>query len=258
MYRFRRSIMTIIPKKHHRLIERIYSRLQGVFYIGNRVTCPCCHGHFRKFLPFGSSQRPNAQCPRCGSLERHRSIWLYLKNNTALFSNNLKVLHIAPEPVFQEYFLSMANLNYVSADLESPLAMISMDIMNIPYEKASFDVILCSHVLEEVIDDKKAIRELYRVLKPGGWAILQSPVDLKRSQTFEDSSVISPEDRKRLFGETVNRRVYGQDYRDRLEEAGFRVSMEYYVRDLGRETIKKYGLTQDPIYVCLKNIKGEA
>jgi SAM-dependent methyltransferase len=244
--------MAIIPEKHHRLIEQIYSRSRGMFYAGNKVICPCCNGHFRKFLPFGSSQRPNAHCPKCGSLERHRSIWLYLKNNTTFLSDNLKVLHIAPEPIFQKYFISMPNLDYVSADLESPLAMVRMDIMNILYEEASFDVILCSHVLEEVVDDKKAMRELFRVLKPGGWAILQSPVDLKRSQTFEDPGVASPEDRKRLFGETVNRRVYGRDYQERLGEAGFEVRMEYYVRDLGTETIRRYGLSEDPLYVCTK------
>lgn len=246
-------VKAIIPKKNHRMIQEMYLRLQATFYKGNKVICPCCNGHFRKFLPFGVERRPNARCPRCGSLERHRSTWLYLKNRTNLFYDNLKVLHFAPEPVFEKIFKSMPNLDYVSADLDPTLAMVKMNIMNIPYEEDSFDVILCSHVLEHVMDDQKAIRGLFRVLKAGGWAIIRVPIDLKRDKTFEDSSVISPEERKRLFGDPDHVRIYGRDYKDRLEKAGFEVRMDRYVRNLGTEMIKRHGLMKDECtFVCTK------
>lgn len=216
--------------------------------------CPCCGWHFRKFLPYGAMKRPNVGCPRCDSAERHRLLMLYLKNRTNLFSDNLRVLHFAPEYIFQKSFESMPNLDYISADLDSPLAMVKMDITNILYEDNSFDVILCSHVLEHVVDDQKAMRELFRVLKPGGWAILGSPMDLNRDKTFEDPSIASPEDQIRTFGYPGHVRIYGRDYKERLEKAGFTVRVDSYVRELSPDTIKKYGLMRDEdIYVCTKS-----
>ncbi len=215
--------------------------------------CPCCNGHFHEFLPHGVKHRPNARCPNCGSLERHRLLWLYLQNRTNLFSENLKVLHIAPEDVFQKAFRAMPNLDYISGDIKSSRAMVKIDITNIFYEANSFDVILCVHVLEHILDDRKAMRELFRVLKPDGWAILQVPIDLKRNKTFEDPCITTPEDRTRIFGQHDHVRIYGRDYRDRLEESGFVVTVDGYVRDLGIDLIKKYSLKQhQEIYFCRK------
>jgi len=220
---------------------------------GFAVYCPCCGSHFRKFVPTGVQARPNARCPRCNSVERHRLLWLYLQNRTGFFSDGLKVLHVAPEPFFQKTFKAMPNLDYTSADIESPLAMVKMDIMDIPYEDGLFDVILCYHVLEHVADDRRAMREFLRVLKPGGWAILQVPMDHTREETFEDPTVTSPEERERVFGQSDHVRVYGRDYKERLEEAGWRVTVDGYVRELEPAMIKKYGLATDQdIYLCSK------
>lgn len=239
-------LKALIPKRYHPAIK-------SLLYIGNRVVCPCCNGHFRKFLPLGINQRPNALCPRCGSLERHRLLWLYLKDRTNLFSDNLKVLHFGPEEVFQKAFRAMPNLDYISADLDSPLAMVKMDITDILYEDNSFDVILCIHVLEHVIDDQKAIRELFRVLKPCGWAILQSPSGLKYDKTFEDPDIVSPEDRERFYGQKDHVRIYGCDYKDRIEKPGFVVKVDSYVRELGGDMIRRHGLMEDEdIYFCTK------
>jgi SAM-dependent methyltransferase len=141
--------------------------------------------------------------------------------------------------------------------------MVKVDIMNIPYKDDSFDVILCSHVLEHVANDQKAMRELFRVLIPGGWAILQSPVDRQRDETFEDPNVTSPQDRLRLFGQSNHVRVYGRDYKDRLEKAGFSVKIDGYVRSLSADEINVHGLLEDEdIYLCtkprLKEAGGEA
>lgn len=244
---------SFIPKKYHHWLQHMYFRLRSMVYLGNRRICPCCNGHYRKFLHYGVKPRPNAQCPRCGLLERHRLTWLYLKNKTNLFSDTLRLLHFAPEYAFQRSFASLSNLDYISADLASRLAMVKVDIMDIPFRDDSFNVILCSHVLEHVTDDQKAMRELFRILMPGGWAIIQSPVDRERNETFEDATVISSQDRLRLFGQNNHLRVYGRDYKDRLEKAGFSVKIDSYIRSLDSDVIEVYGLDEDMVvYFCTK------
>ncbi len=184
---------------------------------------------------------------------------MYLKDKTNLVSDNLRVLHFAPESALQAIFKSMANLEYVSVDLCSPLAMFKMDITNVACKENTFDVILCNHVLEHIKDDKDAIRELYRVLKPGGWTILQSPVDLELETTFEDPDIVTPEEREITFGQSDHVRIYGRDYKDRIENAGFIVIVDSYVRGLGNETIKRCGLMGDEdIYFCIKPIFRKA
>lgn len=147
----------------------------------------------------------------------------------------------------------MPNLDYISADLNRSSAMVQMDVCDIPYEDNHFDVILCSHVLEHIADDQRAMGELFRVLKPGGWAILQSPVDSGRARTFEDPNIVTPEDRERVFGHSDHVRIYGHDYKDRLDQAGFTVQLDEYGRDLGAEAIRRYSLRKDAeIYLCTK------
>lgn len=215
------------------------------------MVCPCCGWHFRAFLPYGIHDRPNALCPRCGSLERHRLLWLYFKNRTNLFTDKLAVLHFAPEQIFQSAFRAMSNLEYISTDLCSSQAMVRMDIANSSLGDSSFDVVLCCHVLEHVPDDRKAMRELFRVLKPGGWAVLQSPVDPTRDRTLEGGEKMSPEERIRLFDAGDHVRIYGRDYVERLQKAGFEVRVDGYVRELGAEMVRRYGLMeQEDVCFC--------
>lgn len=230
-------------------------RARSVRYLGDIVNCPICEGHFKYFLPFGAKKRPNAMCPRCRSLERHRLLWLYLKNRTDFFMRNLRVLEIAPQYYIQRKFKSMVNLDYVSADLYSPIAMINMDITDMQFEDDSFDCVLCYHVLEHVPEDKKAMREILRVLKPGGWAILQVPI--LAEMTIEDAAIESPEDRERVYGQFDHVRAYGLDYKDRLEDTGFIVKEDDYVQEIGEEAIRRYGLIKgESIYFCSKRIAG--
>lgn len=239
---------TLVPKKYRR---RIRQRLRTLSYAGNRFVCPICGGRFRKFLPYGV--KPNRKCPGCGSLGRHRLFWLYFEDRTNLFSDHLRVLHVAPEKILQEKLRAMPSLDYVSADLNRSSAMVQMDVRDIPFEDDDFDVILCSHVLEHVADDQRAMGELFRVLKPGGWAILQSPLDSGRARTFEDPHVVTPEGRERVFGHSDHVRIYGRDYKDRLEQAGFTVHIDKYARDLGADAIRKYGLKKRAeIHLCTK------
>ena len=224
-------------------------------YAGMNRECPVCRGKFRRFLPHGLSNRQNAACPRCGSLERHRLIWLYLRDKTDFFSSNLKVLHFAPEFCFQRIFRSLPNLDYVSADLTSNEAMERMDITNIPVKNDTYDCILCCHVLEHIPDDMKALKELYRVAKPKGWAIIHVPI--KGEKTFEDLSVKSPEERLKHYGQEDHFQIYGSDFLEKLQSVGFRVKVGSYLAELDEKRIEYHGLvvegeTKEKIYFCSK------
>jgi hypothetical protein len=255
---FKSTIKTLVPEQFHDVLHKsYYSSLpaRSLFYLGDRFSCPCCGGSFKEFISVkpGLTVLPNEQCPRCDSWRRHRVLWFFLKNQTNFFCEPLKVLHFAPEYCLQKKFKKQPNLDYLSADLASPLAMTKIDITNIPYEDNTFDAILCSHVLEHIPDDRQAMKELLRVLKPGGWAILQVPIDRKREKTFEDPTVTSPEERERLFWQHDHVRLYGLDYPDRLRDVGFVVEVNNFVKNLEDETIEKYRLDKrEDIYLCKK------
>lgn len=235
------------------MVVRGFERFLSLYFVGTSHACPCCKRSYRKFLSAGNKRRPNARCPGCGSLERHRLLWLFLRNATSLFQSPLKVLHIAPEPYLQETLSSLPNLAYVSADLSSAFAMEMADITHIPHRDSAFDVILCSHVLEHVLDDRAAMSELFRVLNPSGWAILQSPVDTNRESTYEDAKITSPQAREMAFGQCDHVRVYGLDYKDRLERAGFAVQLESYARQLPAKYRERFGIRADEdIWFCTK------
>lgn len=221
---------------------------------GNRFTDPIDGKSFKTFLPYGyGTQRNNVLSPSTLSLERHRLLWLYLKNETDFFSKDLKVLHFAPEQAFYNRFRKQNNLNYTTTDLESPLADVKADICNLPFENDAYDVILCNHVLEHIPDDTKAMQELYRILKPGGMAILQIPQDLSRKKTFEDNSITDKTERAKIFGQYDHVRIYGHDYFDKLRSIGFKVDEVDYTAKLSKEEVEKYCLANGEIIpVCFK------
>jgi Methyltransferase domain len=220
------------------------------FYRGHGVVCPCCGGSFRRFMSFAS--RPNARCPKCWSLERHRVLWLYLTEDSDLLEGSPAILHFAPEFALRRALRSMVSGPYVTADLEaSSLADISADITDIPVADGSFDLVLCNHVLEHVPDDATAIAELFRVLRPGGTAVMQYPVDNARELTFEDASITSPAARRRAFGQWDHVRLYGRDHVRRLAGAGFEVTRVDRASHMPAEENRRRGLVSEPIYVCL-------
>lgn len=213
--------------------------------------CPLCDRWSRRFRTFGLVRRPGAQCPRCGSLERHRLVWEFFKRKTDLFDGATKrMLHVAPEPQIRTKLLNVPELDYLSADLLDDSAMVRMDVTDIQYPDASFDVIYCSHVLEHVPDDRKAMRQFRRILRPGGWAVLVVPITAE--QTFEDPSVTDPAERERLFGQNDHVRRYGPDFEERLREADFCVE-RYSVEDvLGHADAREMAvpLKESPVYLC--------
>ena len=235
------------------LFSHFVLKVLSLFYKGNNVVCPVCDHHYRKFLPYGRNSRENALCPNCLALERHRLMWLFLKERTNFFTNKLKVLHVAPELCFINRFERLKNLDYTTADIESPLAKVKMDIHEIPFEDGSFDVVICNHVLEHVTDDRKALSEIMRVLKPGGWSILQVPVfHPLPEKTLEDPSITDPKEREKLYGQDDHVRLYGLDYKERLEGAGFQVD-KMVVTEMEPSAICLHALpTDDPIFHCIK------
>lgn len=248
-------IIRKVPRKYLQIVSPILLKLVGVFYRGNAVTCPIINKSYRKFLPYGRiNPRPNALCPDSLSLERHRLMWLYLKEETNFFNEQLKVLHIAPEQCFIKKFEAIHGQNYVTADIESPLAKVKMDIHEIPFEANTFDVAFCNHVMEHVDDDILAMSEIHRVLKPGGWAIIQVPFfPPLKDKTYEDFAITDPRRREQVFGQDDHVRLYGNDYSKRLAKAGFQVKEDNFVRRIGKEKVIKYALPEEEtIFMCTK------
>jgi SAM-dependent methyltransferase len=215
-----------------------------------RVRCPVCGSGFRSFLPAGRRPRANAMCPRCGALERHRLLWLYLRERTDLFARAQRMLHLAPERCLARRLQALPRLEYITADYNPGAASVCTDITSAAFADSSFDAVLCSHVLEHIPDDAAALAELFRILRPGGWAILQVPLDEARERTFEDPDVVSPAERERLFDQADHVRVYGRDYPVRLARAGFDVHADSFAYDLDVRAIRAHALLPETIFVC--------
>ena len=219
-----------------------------LFFEGNNFTDPIDGKSYRKFLPYGyGKQRENVLSPGTLSLERHRQMWLYLQNETDFFTKSYKVLHTAPEQEFLRKFKKMKNLDYISADLFSPIVDVKADILDLPFENESFDVIFCNHVLEHIEDDRKAMGELLRVMKKGGWGIVQVPMKNSLEKTYEDFTIKDPKERQKHFGQYDHVRWYGMDYFDRLKSVGFEADANFYSQKFSKEEIKKFGLRENEI-----------
>lgn len=245
-------VIRYIPRSFLQRVSPLVMKVFAQMNKGNAVQCPVCEHSYSKFLPYGRIARPNALCPNCLALERHRLMWLFLREKTDFFSAKLRVLHIAPEHCFIERFEALPNLDYVTADIESPLAKVKMDVHDIPFPDNSFDVVFCNHVLEHVQDDLKACSEFNRVLKPTGWGILQSPV-YNLEKTLEDNSIIDAAERERIFGQRDHVRKYGKDYAARLRNSGIKIEENHFVKELDPALVSKFALPIDEtIFVCRK------
>ena len=251
-----KSILNTIPRPWLIKASYIVRPVISWYLRGDKFTDPIDGRSFRKFLPYGYvKQRENALSPSTLSLERHRLMWLFLKDNTNFFTaaKKLKVLHIAPEQCFLDIFRKQQNLNYITSDLESPIADVKADICDLPFKENEFDVVFCNHVLEHISNDTKAIQELYRVLKPGGFGIFQIPQDLSKAITFEDNTITDRKERAKLFGQYDHVRVYGRDYFDKLRSIGFKVDEVDYTKKITLEKIEEFCLMQNEILpVCYK------
>ncbi len=243
----------VVPPRDNFRLKTLVRKLR--FY-GGRYYCPLCNSNVRQLRPYGfrfpvlyekqvigGGYRSNARCPVCKSSERERLLYLYLTRRTDLFTRPVKLLHVAPEPGLSALFENRLEIDYLTADLNSDRVMVKMDITDIGYPDEHFDVIICNHVLEHIPEDRKAMGELYRVLKTGGFAVLQVPIGLALEETFEDLSVTDPQQREAVFGQSDHVRIYARDYSERLAGAGFRVEVfEWWDDPEFSEADNKYGL----------------
>lgn len=256
MQKLFKFFLNLIPRPLLIRLSIIGKPMLAFFLRGNKYTDPIDGISYRKFLPYGYEKiRENVLSPGTLSLERHRLFWLYLKNETPFFTKKSKVLHFAPEQAFYKKFRKMKNLDYTTTDLNSPIADVKADICNLPFADNTYDYIFCNHVLEHIPNDEKAMRELYRVLAPGGMAILQVPYEASRKTTFEDNSITDPKERARIFGQYDHVRVYGMDYFNKLQEVGFAVDAVDYTNTLTLAEVEKFRLPKgELIPVCKKVI----
>jgi predicted SAM-dependent methyltransferase len=270
-------ILNTIPRPILIRLSYVARPILAFLLRGKTYTDPIDGKHFSMFLPYGyGTQRNNVLSPSTLSLERHRLLWLYLKNETDFFKSELdsdpvhqnkirvrlrdtetnsalQVLHFAPEQAFYKLFRNQKNIEYTTTDLLSPLADVKADICNLPFSDNAYDVILCNHVLEHIPDDTKAMQELFRVLKPGGMGIFQIPQDLNRPVTFSDDSITDQKERAKIFGQYDHVRIYGRDYFDKLRSIGFEVNEVDYTANISADLVKKYCLAQGEIIpVCTK------
>lgn len=223
------------------MLHKIFKKARSIFYSGSTFFCPICEKGARKFLTYAA--RHLARCPHCGSFERHRLLWIALqkKRDQSQISSSGRLLHVSPEKILTEKLHPF--YEYISIDLDGNRAMYAMDITTLDFADKDFDVIICNHVLEHILDDRKAMQELYRVLKPGGWGSIQVPMFGKT--TIEDSSITDPGDRLRKFGQEDHVRIYGFDFINRLQEAGFSVEVVNKTDLVTSEQDRKYSLASE-------------
>ena len=225
---------------------------------GNKVYCACCRSTFKEFAPFGNDRRQNAWCPKCESLERHRLLWMYFEKKTNIYTADLKLLHIAPETVFFHKFKKQKNIDYYPVDIFPhlyPKGTTYLDILDHEIPDNSFDVIICNHVFQYIEDDKTAMANILKLMKPGGWGIMQVPINTKATETFEDSSITDPLERERVFGLKEHVRYYSYDYADKLRSIGFDVTVDDFTASFTDEEIFKYGFFKgDAVYFVRKPV----
>ena len=254
-----RLVLNAVPRPILQRVAGWAVPVLGLFYAGKGRKCPICGGEKRKFLPYGYGKvREDALCPKCLSLERHRLLWHYLMNNDSereRIKNLPTILHIAPEVClmreFKRIYLS-APQNYITADLESPLADMHFDVQQIPMADSSIDIIICNHLLENVESDHKALKEMYRIMRPGGLGIMLAPIDYTLETTFEDDTITDPKQRAEVFGQYDHRRIYGKDYLERLRAAGFEAFEIDYAAEFSDSDRTKFSFGSDKLYIVRK------
>lgn len=220
-------------------------------FYGKAHYCPVCASHIRHYQPFGHMTQ--SWCPVCASMQWQRFAWLFLQQQTNLWDGKPKrMLHIAPEIAFEPRLRRIANLDYLTGDLCNPHVMVKLDVTDIPFADQSFDVIFCSHVMEHVPDDRKALREFVRVLSTDGWAVFLVPIRMHR-RTDEDLKVTDPQERERRFGQHDHVRFYGWDFEERLTESGFHVTVVRASDRLTAKQCEQMGIhAKEVLFYCRK------
>lgn len=233
-----------------RLLDALRVRAATARHRGSTVRCAICDHRFDRFKD--DWNRPNALCWRCGSQERHRAQWLLFERRPQLLADARSLLHFSPEWCLRGRLAAVSGLRYVTSDLDvTQRADARLDITALDLPDDAFDAVICSHVLEHVPDDAAAMRELRRIVAPGGWCLVMVPLALDRATTYEDDSISAPEDRRREFLQHDHVRLYAPDIADRLRAARFAVEVVDMAAELGPERAARHRLlASDLIFLC--------
>jgi SAM-dependent methyltransferase len=252
-HKAKQVLFLLLPKRILYKFERFLRTVFALFYKGNKVYCPICDKTFKKFIPLNPYQeKTNFLCPKCGSAQRQRLLWLYLTAKCLILTERLTLIHFSPRPCLLNKLRSIARLTYITSDPVASHMDRNHDLTHIDENDASYDLAVCYHILEHIHQDRKAMQEVYRILKSAGIALFQVPYWQK--ETFEDADIDSPNLRRKTFGQQDHVRIYGyHDFIDRLQQTGFQVTPVSYAQQLGAQICNKYGLNQDEvIFVCQK------
>lgn len=251
----RRVLRRLIPHAKRPVARALYNRITWRLLVGRDVECNCCETRFRRFRTYvGGDGHRSLACPRCGSLGRHRVDWLYLRTRSDALHGAVRLLHIAPEVCLEAPLRRLPHVSYLSADYDSSLAMDEVDVTNMHYPSDSFDGVICNHVLTVVDDDRRAMRELYRILRPGGWALVQSSVDWSLEHTLDNPSHHGSAEAPGRY-EEVMMRNYGRDYEHRLSDSGFQVTASDFVKEISPALQTRLGLDLDEtVFFCRKEL----
>lgn len=266
------SVKNITPPFIGSLIKKTWLRVRGIYYAGDQYHCPVCHHSFRTFLSggfdlpvitekqiVGAGYRVNDICPLCQSTDRDRLVYLFLKYKTDLLTEPNTLLHVAPEPALYRKLKRLKNLHYFPVTkyqegLYYSDHIPSADLLDLSFEGETYDWVICNHVLEHIEDDKKAMNEIFRILKPGGKALLQVPISFEMEKTYENPEIRTKEDREQHFGQFDHVRIYGKDYVQRLEAVGFEVSaitQENELNDI--DNLEKYAVNpKEKLFLCTR------
>lgn len=245
---------TLIPEKQRINLRLSIQKAISPLYYGKSYRCNCCGKSFRKFLDKGNVTRKNVRCPRCDSLERNRLLLFYLENETDIFLKSLKVFHVAPESCLYQKLHNL-ELEYIDGDIDPAYASHVIDITQIPYPDNYFDLVICSHVLGHIPDERKAIDELHRVLSKKGQALIMTLINKELEKTYENHSIKTPDERLKHYGEVDLCRLHGTDFAERLAVPGFTVEIIDYRKQLSEEIVNKYRLgdgSRELIFKCTK------
>lgn len=253
-------VLDKITVKTTRFLQRyFYKNIYPLFSINKKVCCPICHWQGFKYLDFNcgfGNIYHDAECPSCLSHPRHRLVYLFIRHRFKKLGNERnrkQVLHVAPEHSLEKLLKSIKMVQYLSIDIDSSQAMKQENLENLSLTDNTFDIIICLDVLEHVNNDRKAMRELWRVLRKKGICIIDVPVDQTRKTTFEDKSIVTPKERASAFWQEDHVRLYGRDFPNRLRKSNLLVSLLHAKDLVPKNKIKPYGLPDYPLYICSKH-----
>ena len=218
-----------------------------------KVYCPIAKKEFKKFVNIGN----DLITPSNGARGRQRLVWHYLENKIKILEGEIRILHTAPELSYFEVLSKLKNIDYVPGDkmaagYSNQKGILNIDLTNLEFDDCSFDYFLSNHVLEHIPNDRKAMSEIFRVLKEGGVAVITVPINEKLDKTYEDPTIVTPRDRKKHFGQWDHVRWYGLDIKNKLEKIGFRVKMLKYGEQFSKKDFQRYGFKNDFIVEAQK------